>query len=321
MVITGTRSICIVGANEQVHARIAVLLDEQRAQLTARWRLAERAGADLLLVDAESVHGHMDWLREKANGRLVAACTAQPEAYPGELWLSKPIVAADLVGLLNRVDAQTAASASRIEAVDPYEITQQSSRPKPTASTSLLDLLEGPNAASERTCLVAEGLPTLLLDPATRSWHAEGNLKSLASWCSRTIEDTDVRHPGRTEFEAAAANVSAQPYARLIWLAHLIRGDGRLDTRHDPEARYKLASWPQSEREFPKHFRIATAMLKQAVAIEDIAASSGAPIGDVADFINAYYAIGYVDVVAATPAADATQRGLFGRMRKVQSMS
>lgn len=319
MVITGTRTICIVGASEQVHARLAALLDEHRAQLVARWRMAERAGADLLLVDAESVHGHMDWLREKANGRLVAACTSQPEAYKDELWLSKPIVAAELVELLNRVGARAAASAPSDE-VDPYAITQPVPQPKPTAPASLLALLEGTDAG-QRLCLAADGLPTLLLDPASRRWRAEGNLKSLAAWCSRTLGDGDVRHPTPDEFDAAAANLPAQPYTRLIWLAHLTRGGGRLDARFDPESCFKLASWPQSEREFPKHFRIATAMLKQAGTLEDIAARSSASVGDVADFVNAYHAIGHVEVSAPAMAVETSQRGLFGRMRKSSTNS
>lgn len=320
MVITGTRTICIVGANEQVHARLAALLDEHRTELTARWRMAERAGADLLLVDAESVHGHMDWLREKANGRLVAACTSQPEAYKDELWLSKPIVAAELVELLNRVGARAAATAPADD-VDPYAITQPAPPPRPTPPASLLALLEGADAAGQRLCLAADGLPTLLLDPAARSWRAEGNLKSLAAWCSRVLADGDVRHPTPDEFDAATANLPAQPYARLIWLAHLTRGGGRLDARFDPESRFKLASWPQSEREFPKHFRIATAMLKEAGTLEDIAGRSGAPVGDVADFVNAYHAIGHVDVSAPAAAVEASQRGLFGRMRKSSTNS
>ena len=314
MVITGTRTICIVGANEQVHARLAALLEEHRAQLSARWRMAERNGADLLLVDAESVHGHMDWLREKANGRLVAACTSQPEAYKNELWLSKPIVAAELVELLNQVGARAAATAPADD-VDPYAITQPAPPPKPTTPASLLALLEGADAG-RHICLVADGLPTLLLDPAARSWRAEGTLKAVAAWCARALGDGDVRHPTANEFEAAAANLPAQSYARLIWLTHLTRGGGQLDARFDPDARFKLASWPQSEREFPKHFRIATAMLKEAGTLEDIAARSGAPVGDVANFVNAYHAIGHVEVSASGAVAGASQRGLFGRMRK-----
>ena len=60
-----------------------------------------------------------------------------------------------------------------------------------------------------------------------------------------------------------------------------MRDDGRLRAGLDPHATYKLSRWPQSEREFPKHFRIATVMLKQAHLLDEIASESGAGVADV----------------------------------------
>lgn len=316
MIKTRTHTFCLVGADEPLRARIAGLLDEQSQRLQGRWRTAERAVADLLLVDTESVHGHMDWLRERSSGRLVAACASQPEAYGGELCLPKPVLAADLVALLDRAGALLSAGPPQAEAPSPDEAAPvpivQAPAPPPA---SLLDLLEGPAAVGSRTRLTAEGRPALLLDPAARRWYADGNLKSLAGWCSPPVAADAVRPVSDDDFDAAVANLAAQPYSRLIWLAHLLRGGGRLDSRLDPAARYKLAAWPPSEREFPKHFRIATAMLREAATLEEIAGHSSATPADVADFVNAYHAIGYVEV-SAPPAAEASQRGLFARMRK-----
>lgn len=319
MIKTRTHTLCIVGADEALRARIATLLDEQAHRFDSRWRSAERAAADLLLIDAESVYGHLDWLREKANGRLVAACVSRPEAHAGELCLPKPVLAADLASLLNAVAERLAAHVPVAAEPPPREAATPGpttvAEPAAPAPASLLDLLEGPARAGERTRVAAAALPTLLLDPLDRTWRAEGSLKSLAAWCSRTLVAGEVRRLDDAEFETAAADLPAQPYARLVWLAHLLRGGGHLDAHLNPAARYKLAAWPQSEREFPKHFRIATAMLRQAGTPDEIAARSGALAGDVADFINAYHSIGYVEV-EAQPIAEAAQRGLFARRRK-----
>jgi hypothetical protein len=316
MIKTRTHTFCIVGADEPLRARITVLLEEQPQRFQGRWRVAERAVADLLLVDTESVYGHMDWLRERSSGRLVAACASQPEGYRGELCLPKPVLAADLAALLNRAGAQLSAIAPAVEPESAEEaaVPPVAAQPAPSP-TSLLDLLEGPAAATGRVRLSVEGRPVLLLDPAARSWYAEGSLKSLAAWCTQPVAAEAVRAVAADEFDAATANLAAQPYSRLVWLAHLLRGGGQLDARLDPAARYKLSAWPPSEREFPKHFRIATAMLREAATLEEIAGHSSATAADVADFVNAYHAIGYVEVSPA-PAAEASQRGLFARMRK-----
>lgn len=316
MIKTTTHTFCIVGADEPLRAHIAALLDELPQRLQGRWHVAERAAADLLLVDTESVYGHMDWLRERSSGRLVAACAAQPDAYRGELCLPKPVLAADLATLLNRAGALLS-SAAPAAAPDPAEeaAPAPAAVPSAPAPAGLLDLLEGAAAAEGRIRLAAEGRPTLLLDPAARCWYAEGGLKSLAGWCSQPIGAEAIHAVSADAFDAAVSGLTAQPYPRLVWLAHLLRGGGRLDAALDPAARYKLSAWPPSEREFPKHFRIATAMLREAATVEEIAGHSSATAADVADFVNAYHAIGFVEVSPA-PAAEPAQRGLFSRMRK-----
>ena len=120
----------------------------------------------------------------------------------------------------------------------------------------------------------------------------------------------------------ALATLASQPLARLKWLAHLVRSDGELEAGLDAKGRYKLSRWPQSEREFPKHFRIATVMLKQAHTLDEIATQGGASSADVANFINAYNALGYIDREDQSAAAgDSRGGGLFGRAKKTTAAS
>src|SRR6185437_9899238 len=76
----------------------------------------------------------------------------------------------------------------------------------------------------------------------------------------------------------------------------------------------------QTEREFPRHFRIATAMMKQSAVPADIAQASGTPVDDVIDYINASLAAGWLAVERDEPAqaeADAASRGnVLSRLRK-----
>ena len=87
-----------------------------------------------------------------------------------------------------------------------------------------------------------------------------------------------------------------------------IAGKGKLLSEFDPAGRYKLSKWPQTEREFPKHFRIATAMMKGPATLEEIAAASGVPLADVADFVNASLITGYAEVVAGDAARSPRSR-------------
>jgi len=340
-----TRTLCIAGADAEVAARITALLDELRTRLDDRWRIADYASADLLLIQTDSVYGHMDWLKAEGNGRLVAALTSNPDAYG--FALAFPVTPAGVTTLLNGVSARLAGRpapavakeaapaaaparpAPAVHAVAPPAPAAPAARAEAAArpaiaetahSHSLLDLLEGRTAHAGKLQLQAEGLPELLVDTRAGQWHSAATLKGLAPWCTHAIGAADVRVLDDAVFARQAATLQAHPLARLAWLVHLVSHDGRLRPGLDPKAPYKLAKWPQSEREFPKHFRIATVMLKQAHTLEEIAAESGAGVADVANFINAYDALGYVERLDA-PANDARGGGLFGRAKKTGAMS
>ena len=211
------------------------------------------------------------------------------------------------------VDALVAATGGKIHTV---RVTGPLSRMKVDAPIGILG--DGFTAVIEMSS--ASGL--YLLDPEHRQWHATSTLKPLSGWCTRALAATDVTSVDDKDFTADIAAMTAHPYARLKWLTHLVCGEDRLDDSLDPNGRYKLARWPQSEREFPRHFRIATVMLKQLATLDEIAAQSGATIADVANFINAYQAIGYVECDAPErPQEEARRGGLFARMKKASAAS
>ena len=110
---------------------------------------------------------------------------------------------------------------------------------------------------------------------------------------------------------------SAQPLSRLLWFCALQAGKGKLMPGFDPNGRYRLLKWPQTEREFPKHFRIATAMMKGPATLDEVTAACGVPVDEVADFVNANLATGYAEPYREPEPEPETQKsgGLFGRLR------
>jgi len=343
-----TRTIAVTGVTEHDAARFAALMERHRSKLDASWANGDAAGADLLLVDVESAYGQMDWLRARSSGRLVIAYTSASEPLEPEFSLRKPVVGGDLVTLLNRIAADLnakpraaaplqPANAANYEAAPVVElvgapaaneavaaaptaalasVTATAAAPLPSAAfidevVAALDPNEGPMR------LVCEGLPSIIIDPVRQRWHAGVGLKALAGWCKRPLGRDQMIRLDADEFASAVEILPGQPYSRLTWFAHLMRSEGHLDAALPADARYRLNRWPLVEREFPKHFRIATAMMRGTGTIEEIAALSAAGMADVADFINAYNALGYVEYEPAVAmAAIADRNGLLDRMRK-----
>jgi len=347
-----TRTIAITGASEQDAARIASLLEKHRGRLSTPWENGEAAHADLLVVDIESMYGQMDWLRARSRGRLVVAYTSAAEPVEPEFSLRKPVVSSDLIALLNRISENMGsgrleaapmrpANAESYEAASaPQPVVHLADRkpaangaePKPAAAVvdapaeikvvhpetyridellAVLDANDGP------VRLVHEGLPSIIIDPVRQRWYAGVALKALWDWAKLPLRRSELIHLNAAEFAAAIEILPAQAYSRLTWFAHLARSGGQLDAGLPADGRYRLTRWPQVEREFPKHFRIATAMMSGAGTIDDIASQSKAGASDVVEFINAYNALGYVACEAMLPVTSPGDRsGLLERVRK-----
>ncbi len=293
----------------------------------------------------------MDWLRARSRGRLVVAYTSAAEPLEPEFSLRKPVVSGDLIALLNRIGASIDGRANGQAAMQPANASTYESRPARETQSATPAPERGPKSAAPaataivappqpkapaapETCfidallgtlspaegpvrLLHEGLPSIIIDPARQRWYAGVGLKALAGWAKEPVRRSQLVHLPPDEFAQAIEILAAQPYARLVWLAHLARSEGNLDPGLPADARYRLTRWPQVEREFPKHFRIATAMMSGTGTIDEIAAQSKAGAADVVDFINAYHALGYIECEAVLPVTLPNDRsGLLERVRK-----
>jgi hypothetical protein len=159
----------------------------------------------------------------------------------------------------------------------------------------------------------------VLIDADARQYFSTTSLKPLAESLDGVVARDDFQPVDAATWARESAPLgAAQPLNRLQWFGGLVAGKGSLLSEFDPAGRYRLGKWPQTEREFPKHFRIATAMMKGPATIDEIASASGVPAADVADFVNASLVSGDAEHVPDT-AAETTEppkpAGLFGRLR------
>ncbi len=162
----------------------------------------------------------------------------------------------------------------------------------------------------------------LVIDPERGAYHFESTaLKPLLAILQQPAKQWE---PVFSEGLAnARANHPAQPLERLLWFAGLVATPGILGRKLDRSERYRLTGWPETEREYPKHFRIAKALLKEPATVDDIAATSGMPYEEVVDYINASHAAGRLEAESGAPAdagtqASSTSRGsrLMARLNK-----
>src|SRR5690606_1694849 len=198
----------------------------------------------------------------------------------------------------------------------------QALQPDPPAIDAGRDLAAWlvPGALGSRVRFRSADGTVLLIDPDAGSWHGPTALKSLAGCFEGVLADEDFAPLDDPAWQREAAAAGApQPLARLRWLGGLLAGNGALLPGYAASDRFQLNKWPQTEREYPRHFRIATQMMKGPATLAEIAQASGVPEADVADFINANLATGFAEAVAETPVVVEepvkARAGLLGRLR------
>lgn len=328
---------------------------------THPWKLVDMPPAALLVVDVDTVWGHMDWLRAVGSGQQVVAYSDDDHSHRDDLSLSKPLRTRDLADLLESVsplpakssapdtasvtattapdaapapvlDRQAPVPASPTPDITPVRTAppEPSADPIPTpslvaADTPTVDATPTPdlplgecllNGKLEHAVSIEADGVVLHLDPEHGGYTGSETLKPL-----RPLLDLPVK-VARPLVGAALTGMrqaTAMPLTRLLWFAALCATPGMLSPDLDPHADYHLTRWPQIEREFPRHFRIATSMMKGPGTLGDIASAANAPVGDVADFINAYSMAGYVS--NSTPATldtatDGDNKRMFSRLRR-----
>jgi hypothetical protein len=172
----------------------------------------------------------------------------------------------------------------QVEAQDAMEVG-----PVNAAEALALALVQGTFSSPRK--LVGPDGAELVVDPEKDVYHFETTaLKPLAALLQ---QPASAWTPIYSEaLNAARAANPAQPLGRLRWYAGFIATPGILGRKLNRSERYKLTRWPETEREYPKHFRLAKEMVKDYATVDEIVAASGATFEEVVDYMNGSFADG-----------------------------
>jgi hypothetical protein len=364
-------TLCFTGMDRAEEAKLKLMFSDVNEWLGGTWHIVPEAQAQVLIVDLESIYGHMTWLKVHNSGKYVIAITTRDET-DAEHVLRRPVTVESLVAALSAVNnkpspANTKATASADDpaARAPREDVQaprtQDAQEQPTVVPQVAQEQSPPvqqqapppapppvepvqPVATSRTTaqmrarepvlwdyllpgglpgpsrLEIDGAPPLIIDPRTDTYIGGQALKPYLPYCELGTLPANLWQPlsGADLNTSLAGANTAQPLARLRWLYSLVQGAGELAPGYDPTDKFRLTKWPKTEREYPRHLRIATTMMQAPGTPAEIAAKSDVALADVNDFINASLDSGFAEPVSArpsTPDSGPKPGGLFGRFR------
>ena len=374
-------TLCFTGFSRDDQAKAQQLFAQANADAGGRFELAPEAEAQVLVIDMDSMYGHMTWLKAHNSGKKTVGVTSGDRCETDYI-LKSPMNSDGLRALLQQLSAGAGASPAPAAAPPPAapapagepaaarttgqhaaigtSILEQAARarttgqqqampgagggqqpamPRTTGQQAAMPPVEEGNKEIANEYLAAmttaqqavmatvpheprisdylpanmlggpvklhsPGAPVLVLDPGTQTYSGSAALKPLLPYVEAVIRENQLEAISHTEMEEIkAAGGGAQPYMRLLWLCGLVVGKGNLLPGYPPAKKFVLTKWPQIEREFPKHFRIATVMMKGPAFAKDIAEQAGVPESEAIDFINAGLVTGAVVAEGTTTAA------------------
>ncbi len=378
-------TLCFTGMDRAEEARLKAMFSDANEWLGGQWALVPEAQAQVLIVDLESIYGHMTWLKVHNGSKYVIAITTRTES-EAEHVLLRPVTVESLVTALSEVNRKPvsasapaamptrdpAAQAPHMDVqvpraqdaqerpphmdvkekpqqvdvqeqqvppvryeqppalapIEPVAIVQATPSPPPPRQVHaparardpvLWDYLQA-GGLSSPSRLELDGAPPLIIDPRTDTYIGGQSLKPYIPYFELgTMKADRWQALSGADLNTHLSTAStAHPLSRLRWLHSLVQGRGELAPGYDPSDKFRLSKWPKTEREFPKHMRIATAMMQLPGTPAEIAAKSDVALADVNDFINASLDSGFAELVntpPATPDPGAKAGGLFSRFR------
>ncbi|HMB55719.1 MAG TPA: hypothetical protein VKM35_00755 [Arenimonas sp.] len=342
-------TLCFSGFSRDDAAAIQTQFAQISGRLGSEWAIEQENEAQVLVIDMDSMYGHMTWLKAQSGGKITVGLTSGSRSETDHL-LTRPVSNDALTAVLEkiasgipnaavpndalaaRITGQQAAmppisprstgQQAAMPAVDARSTGQQAAMPPanprstgqmpafnadamrstgqmpamPARDPALTDFLRA-GAFTGPVKLQLPGAPLLVLDPATQTYLGGSALKVFQPYGEAVVRESDFTPVDPAEMKLLTAQLGGnQPYSRLAWLCALAAGKGVIAPGNDPNSQFKLVKWPQTEREYPKHFRIATVMMKGPARLTEIAEQSGVTLGEVTDFVNANLASGYAAV-------------------------
>jgi hypothetical protein len=375
-------TLCFSGMDRAEEARLKLLFADANEWLGGEWTLAPENDAEVLVIDLESMYGHMTWLKVHNSNRYVIALTSRAESEAEHLLL-RPVSVESMVSALSAAIGQSVPRKPEVSSSEAMTSSQQAGAMAPSTETSTRSRIGKPLAemsappaqsgtvstgehpampaaaavvsvAPERPSapstpprppaappakrdpvlwdylqqgklagpskLELDGAPALVIDPQSDTYIGGITLKPYIPYCELGSVGNDRWQPvSADELKRLSSELGgAQPLARLRWLHALVQGGGELAPGYDPGDKFRLTRWPKTEREYPRHFRIATVMMQAPSTPAEIAAQSNASLEEVNDFLNASLDSGFAEPFTApptTPDAPPKSSGLLGRLR------
>jgi len=272
------------------------LLGLAGSQTDLRVTVSEDDEGDVLLVDVDDVDGAEAWASLNRGAVPVVALSKQRE-FPARFLLTKPIRSQPLIQLLSDLTLAGDEPGADTVSAPAWAVMSFGDAVLPLAEHLRRHTWGSP------VLLHDEGGAELIVDAGSGAWYSGASDRELAAMLARTLPASAGRTLSSVELIDHTNGLEQKNLTHLKWRAGLALTEGALHPDLAGGVRLMLPQVPLQALSDTAFSRQARLLIRGPMTADELAEESRADRTDVACFLNACHACGFLLIDAARPAS------------------
>jgi len=249
------------------------------------WSIVEADDGDAVLVDVDNPEGAAEW-PDLSQGLRPAVALSRRRQFAARMLLQKPIRSQQLTRLLGELE--TLIANPEEEQDWPVLVFGDDDDELPLAEHLRRHNWDQP------VLVGGSYMPELVIDPGAGVWYSSASDRELAQLLRRYLRRTEARALSSSELVDHTNGLEQNSLANLKWRAGLALSSGALHPDLAGEIRFMLPQVPLQALSDTAYSRQARVLIHQPVTAEELLEQARAERGDVAEFLNACHACGFL---------------------------
>ncbi|NKI34417.1 hypothetical protein HFP89_04480 [Wenzhouxiangella sp. XN79A] len=265
-------------------------------QTDLRVTISEDDEGDILLIDVDDAEGRAAW--EAFNrGPVPAVALSKQRDFPARFLLTKPIRSQPLIQLLGELTSPSHSPEVEARTAPAWAVMAFGDDELPLAEHLRRHTWDAP------VVLASDGGAELIIDAGSGAWYSGASDRELARLLQRSFAASTVRELSSSELIDHTNGLEQNNLTHLKWRAGLALSDGALHPDLAGDVRLMLPQVPLQALSDTAYSRQARLLIRAPMTVDELAEASRAEKDDVAAFLNACHACGFLLIDAGRPAS------------------
>lgn len=263
---------------------------------------ADDSSGNVAVIDAETKEGKAQLALSAVRKDQIKVIFGSPSsADKNEFYVAKPLRVSPLKDLLYQICTGTlVAMTDEARGTSENIITQRAISQDPGGK--LFQVLLHAKQQQKSLEVNSTMYPDVLVDGITGAFAIAGHQEDIDTLYMAPLDKIVITEISSLDFAERAHGLAIWALDRVLWRAGILSSNGRLLPGLSADEPITLTAWPSFSGDSfnSNHFKLATALVHQALTLDELIHTTQVPTTDAVSFYNAAYAVGLTRINSAS---------------------